>query len=189
MAKRRIFTEKYRGDKRFIPLPRRVLESPEFSMLSPTETKLIIDMLSMCNGKNNGDLCITFSMMKERGWKSKSSLDKATKSLLEKKFILLTRKGRAISKYPNLYALSFFAIDECNGKLDEAIKTTIRPSDSWKEKKVIDIKQAQKNKRKSDAKKERMNAKTQLERNDLSEAEISFYHSQIERCDYVIQQA
>ena len=85
MAKRRIFTEKYRGDKRFIPLPRRVLESPEFSMLSPTETKLIIDMLSMCNGKNNGDLCITFSMMKERGWKSKSSLEKAAKSMIEKR--------------------------------------------------------------------------------------------------------
>ena len=66
--------------------------------------------------------------MKKRGWKSRDTLNKARKELLDVELILITRHGDR--KRPHLYALTFFAIDECNGKLD--VKATKRPPSTWR---------------------------------------------------------
>jgi hypothetical protein len=55
-------------------------------------------------------------------------LHKAKRELIEKEVIILTRQG-GLNK-ANLYALAWFSIDECNGKLDVA--ATALPPVAWK---------------------------------------------------------
>ena len=55
--------------------------------------------------------------MRARGWRSEETLHKAKKELLQAQLIVESRKGGR----PNgttLYALTFFTLDNCGGKLD-----------------------------------------------------------------------
>lgn len=114
-AKRAKFKGK-RTINSFLALPHAVLDHPDFINLSPRATKLLLDVSTQYRGCNNGDLCVAFSIMEKRGWKSKSSLQYAIKELLKSDLIRLTRQGGR--KIPNLYAITWQPIDECNGKLD-----------------------------------------------------------------------
>ena len=66
--------------------------------------------------------------MRKRGWTSSDQLNKAKKELVEKDVIRVSRKG-GLNKC-NLYALTWFPIDECGGKLD--IASTITAPGRWK---------------------------------------------------------
>ena len=112
----------------FLSLPHHVLNHENFRCLSPRATKLAIDIAAQYRGSNNGDLCAPLSLMKKRGWNSSDQLDKAKKELVGKDVIRVARQG-GLNKC-NLYALTWFPIDECKGKLDIA-STTIAPVD-WK---------------------------------------------------------
>ena len=85
----------------FFLLPNALLNSPKFRALSPIGVKLLIDLGSQYNGKNNGDLCAAWKVMHPKGWNSEATLDKAKKELLAAGFIAETRKG----KRPNLCSL------------------------------------------------------------------------------------
>lgn len=85
----------------FLLLPNALLNSPKFRALSPSGVKLLIDIGSQFNGKNNGDLCAAWKVMHPKGWNSEATLDKAKKELLAAGFIAETRKG----KRPNLCSL------------------------------------------------------------------------------------
>lgn len=100
----------------FLALPHNVLNHPDFISLSPRAIKLLIDLAAQFKGKNNGDLCATFSMMKKRGWNSNDQLKKATDELIQKSLLQLSRQGGRHCS--NLYALTWKSIDECDGKLD-----------------------------------------------------------------------
>jgi hypothetical protein len=76
----------------------------------------LMDIVRQYNGRNNGDLCVTLTVMKARGWNSNSTMRKALKALTEAKLVLLTRQG-SINKC-SLYAFSWLPIDECGGKLE-----------------------------------------------------------------------
>lgn len=120
-----------------------VLRSEGFSQLSAPATKLFNDLMSQYYGSNNGDLCASFKLMKKRNWKSKSSLSRAIQELLNAGFIELSREGGR--NLCHLYALTTFAVDECNGKLD------IKPKSLWrKNEPVQDIKQLQQQKLEKD---------------------------------------
>ena len=106
----------------FLSLPHHVLNHENFRCLSPRATKLVIDIAAQYRGKNNGDLCAPLSLMRKRGWTSSDQLNKAKKELVEKDVIRVSRKG-GLNKC-NLYALTWFPIDECGGKLDIASTTT-----------------------------------------------------------------
>ena len=84
--------------------------------------------MTQYNGKNNGDLCAAFSLMKKRGWKSKSTLHLALDELKHYGWIICTRTG-GLNKIPNLYAITFKPIDECDGKLD--VPSTVAPPGNW----------------------------------------------------------
>ena len=67
-------------------------------------------------------------------------LNKAIKELLVKGLIEIARKGGR--NKCSLYALTFHAVDECDGKHD--IKVTQRPKSLWlKNEPIVDIKEAQ----------------------------------------------
>ena len=112
----------------FVPLPRAVLQDEKFARLSPRATKLLVDLLAQYGGFNNGDLEATFNTMQERGWRSKSQLAKGIKELREAGFIRLTRQGGLGGC--SLYAVTFFSIDECGGKLEEPATKT--PPGDWR---------------------------------------------------------
>lgn len=134
MPRTRIKAKSRRESGGFVPLPFHVLENKNFILLSAKATKLLIDICSQIRFKgsegikNNGDLCATFSVMKERGWASHESLEFALKELLYYGFIKITRYGGR--RKCHLYAVTWWAIDECNGKLD--IPQTNVPSSEWK---------------------------------------------------------
>ena len=106
----------------FVMFPYHVLDHAVFKTLSTRATKLVMDLAAQYRGHNNGDLCAPLSLMRERGWNSSDQLHKAKKELIEKDVIWVTRQG-GLNK-ANLYALTWFPIDECNGKLDIASTTT-----------------------------------------------------------------
>lgn len=112
----------------FAALPHCLLASQVYIGLSAHAVKLLNDLLAQFKGFNNGDLCLAWSIMEKRGWKSRDTLNKARQELLDCELILVSRYGDR--KRPNLYALTLFAIDECNGKLD--IKPTERPPSTWR---------------------------------------------------------
>ena len=119
-----------RGGGQFTSIRTEVLRSDAWANTGAQGKRLIMDLAAQYRGNNNGDLCATWKFMRERGWKSKSTLDAAKKELLEKKWILTTRKGGR--KTPDLLALTFWGIDECSGKLDPHICPRKKPHDTWK---------------------------------------------------------
>lgn len=85
----------------FLMLPAELLNCPKYRALSARSVKLLIDIGSQYNGKNNGDLCAAWKVMKPKGWRSEQTLNEAKKELLQAGFIAETRKGRR----PNLCSL------------------------------------------------------------------------------------
>jgi len=109
-------------------MPHAVLASQRYINLSLIAVRLLHDLHFHFRGNNNGNLSAAWTLMKPRGWKSRSSLFKARDELLRAGFIKITRMGGR--RIPHLYALTYLAIDECNGKLDCA--PTKVPSSEWK---------------------------------------------------------
>jgi len=112
----------------FVPLSYKMIRSHSYAMLSPHAVKLLNDLMAQYNGYNNGDLCAAWSVMKKRGWRSKSTLWKALKELRKGQWIEVARQGG--KNRCSLYAFTFFAVDECNGKLE--INSTHSPKGTWR---------------------------------------------------------
>ncbi len=117
----------------FFAFPHTVMNHPNFLNMTFKAKSLFVDLASQVKMKeggtvNNGDLCAAYSVMKERGWRSKETLENAIKELIYYEFITITRRGGRYA--PHLYAFTFFAIDECEGKLD--VRPTRAPSNEWK---------------------------------------------------------
>jgi hypothetical protein len=106
----------------FVMLPHHVLGHDNFRTLSPRATKFVVDLLAQYRGNNNGDFCATLKTMQERGWNSSDQLNKAKNELVDRDIIWVTRQGGR--NKCNLYAVTFFPIDECKGKLDVASTRT-----------------------------------------------------------------
>jgi hypothetical protein len=112
----------------FAPLPYVVMRSHSFSALSAHAVKLLIDLLAQYKGDNNGDLCAAWSIMRDRGWKSKDTLNKALKELRGGDWLEVARQGGR--NKATLYAVTFYNIDVCKGKLD--ILSTRSPRSIWR---------------------------------------------------------
>jgi len=97
----------------YVQLPHAVLEHRNFTRLSPKGVKLLIDLYAAYRGHNNGNLCAAYSLMRKRGWKSKETLSLALDELQHYGLIVMTRQGGR-DKNPNLYAVTWLKIDECN---------------------------------------------------------------------------
>jgi len=115
----------------FFALPHRVMASKNYVRLSSHAIRLLNELGLQYYGKNNGDLCATWSMMEKRGWRSRSTLYKAINELSYYGFICKSRFGGRHKA--TLYALTWNKVDECNGKLD--IPATVAPLGGWMEEK------------------------------------------------------
>lgn len=101
----------------FVQLPLSVLNSRAYIECSAHAKMLLFDLVAQYRGHNNGDLCAAYSLMKLRGWKSTHTLQKAKNELQAAGLIVETRKGARPNK-ASLYAVTWYALDECGGKLD-----------------------------------------------------------------------
>ena len=128
MSKRKAYAKAKRESGGFIALPHAVLRSEKYGNLSAIATKLINDLFAQFNGKNNGDLCCAWTILNKRGWVSRDTLNRARIELLEKQFIEVSRQGGRNT--PTLYALTFYSVDDCGGKLD--IQPTGSPKGLWR---------------------------------------------------------
>lgn len=128
MARNRLKAKGRMDRGSFAAVPHAVLEHPNYAALHARAVKLLWDIYAQYRGSNNGDLCAAFSVMKKKGWTSKDQLWKATMELRERGWIVVTRQGGRHK--PNLYAVTFQAIDECNNKLD--MQPTVTPLGYWK---------------------------------------------------------
>lgn len=113
----------------FLAMPMAVLNCPKYRSLSPSAVKLLFDIASQYNGKNNGDLNAAFKVMKPKGWKSETTLTKARKELQETGFIAETRKGR-LPNLCTLYGITWQPLDP-SPKLD--IGPNGFPLNAWAE--------------------------------------------------------
>ncbi|KIF82414.1 hypothetical protein [Noviherbaspirillum autotrophicum] len=120
--------KKQESSGRFLMLPAEVFNSPKYRKISARAVKLLIDIGCQYNGKNNGDLCCAWKVMKAKGWRSEQTLNNAKKELLGAGFIAETRKGRR----PNLcslYGITWKHLNP-NSKLD--IQPYAFPFGAWK---------------------------------------------------------
>lgn len=101
----------------FVAIPLTVLDSAAYLGAGAHAKALLLDLLSQYRGNNNGDLTACWRFMKERGWKSQDTLNRAKKALIECGLIVETRMGARPNK-ASLYAITWLALDECGGKLD-----------------------------------------------------------------------
>lgn len=112
----------------FFAWPRAVADSEAYRSASAPAVKLLNDLCFQFRGSNNGDMSAPWRVMRARGWKSRDTLHKALRELLELGLIERTRQGgRHVC---SLYALTWLPIDECGGKLD--VRPTRSPSGLWK---------------------------------------------------------
>lgn len=97
------------------------LRSRACAQLSPHAAKLLLDLLGMLgtNASRNGDLSLAPSIMRVRGWSGRTSLEAATKELVEANLLIQTRQGGR--KDCSLWAVTLYPLD-CDLK-----KIEVRP--------------------------------------------------------------
>lgn len=102
----------------FAGIPRAVMDSEDYKSLTGNEVKLLLELAYQYRGNNNGDLTTAYSVLKNRGWSSRQTIDRAKKKLLQLQLITQTREGRFLNPGGRcaLYSLVWQPINECPGK-------------------------------------------------------------------------
>jgi hypothetical protein len=106
-------------------LPKALMTQDDFRMLSSSALKVLMVLCYQYNGRNNGDLSATHTMMQDWGGMAKGTLATALRELLSRNLITKTRtnyKGRDGARCA-LYAITWAAIDDCPGKMLEVAPT------------------------------------------------------------------
>lgn len=125
--------QKGRGQYSYLGIPHYILRSPEFGRLRPAAVKLLIELAAKYNGINNGDLSAVFKELRSRGWKSPGTLNAALRELTAADWLVCTRHGG--KNRCSLYAVTWWPIDECNGKLE--MKAESVASHAWQKTKSV----------------------------------------------------
>lgn len=100
-----------RDTRTFAGLPHAVLQTHKYASLSSGAVKLLVDITAQYNGHNNGDLQASWSVLKQRGWRSRETLSRAIKELRDVGFIITTRQGGR--NRCSLYAVTWQPVNEC----------------------------------------------------------------------------
>lgn len=136
-------TQKNRPNKgRFAGLPITLMNSSKYIGLSVHSKALLYELAFQYNGKNNGNLTLTASLLVERGF-ARATLSRSLAELKEKGFIVVTRQGWRQRGKPTLLAITWQGIDNHPSGLeyDEGVKVDPRPLSLWRnEEKKIQVK-------------------------------------------------
>jgi hypothetical protein len=104
-----------------------MIDDARFHALSAQAVKALMYLAAQYNGRNNGDLGVAWKVAKAKGVTSHGALCRGTRELLDTGFIVTSRQGGR--NRCSLYALTWFAVDECGGKLD--IPASRLASNDW----------------------------------------------------------
>lgn len=115
---------------RFAGIPFSVIRTEQYATLTGPEVKLLVDLLYQFNGRNNGTLSPTITLLEKHGWSS-TSLWRAKAGLLKKGFIVVTRQGWKQRGKPTLVAVTWHGIDETNIEYDVGVKPSSTPLNLW----------------------------------------------------------
>ncbi|MES2662141.1 MAG: hypothetical protein V4629_02455 [Pseudomonadota bacterium] len=121
---------KARGKKdkgQFIGIPHAVYKSQNYLQLRGWDVKLLVDITAQYHGFNNGDLSASWTLMREKKWRSQGTLNASLKKLLAFGFIEQTRQGGR--NRCSLFAITWQPIDDCKGKIE--VQPTKFPSKKW----------------------------------------------------------
>lgn len=132
--KRRRRQQGRRTEHSYLGIPHYIVRSPEFGALGPWALKLLIELAGNYNGKNNGNLSAAYSVLKGRGWNSPGTLSAAIAALAKSGWIVCTRQGGR--NRCGLYAVTWWAIDSCEGKWLEIGPETVARH-AWKSTSVV----------------------------------------------------
>ncbi|WP_316677147.1 hypothetical protein [uncultured Tolumonas sp.] len=105
----------------FGSIPAEVIDGPDWISLSFSASKILMVLVRMYRGWNNGDLSATQTLMDKYNVTSSATLSKALQELQDKGLIVKTQHGYRGSdgtRKPNLYALAWLPIDEIGHKND-----------------------------------------------------------------------
>lgn len=118
-----------RGVSHFTSIPHAVMRDPSYRKLKGNAAKLLLELAFQFRGFNNGNLTTAFGVLKDRGWNSRATIDRAKKELLAADLIRETRAGRFENPGGRcaLYALTWQPIHECPGKNLEVGPTAVAP--------------------------------------------------------------
>ncbi|MBT0585115.1 hypothetical protein [Alteromonas oceanisediminis] len=112
----------------FAGIPSTVMKHPDYFNLSFSAKALLFEFAFQYKSYNNGKLCAVFAQLKDRGWKSETTLRKAIQELIRANMIICTKQGMYGSgkRLPNYYAVTWQPIDEIhNFKMD--VDATVVP--------------------------------------------------------------
>lgn len=143
------------SDGGYFGIPKEVMRHPNFIKLRPYAIKLLVDLGEQFLGKNNGDLCATWSFMKKRGWRAKETLNESLKELMHYGLIVQTQFGGL--NRPTLYAFTWLRVDKA--QRETGLSSGDRLND-WKQTKSLYEKQN--TKKRADRKKRQELKKTQV---------------------------
>jgi hypothetical protein len=104
------------GNRSFIMFPHQLIDSPRFHALSAHAVKALMYLASQFKGRNNGDLGVDWKIAKPKGLKSNAMLRRGVMELIAAGIVIQTRQGGR--NRCSLFALAWFPIDDCGGKLD-----------------------------------------------------------------------
>lgn len=110
----------------FLHLPDMLTADRDFWSLSDKAIRLLIYIGRQYNGRNNGDLCASLTVLKAFGWTSNDTLTEAKRELIARNLIIETRTG-GLGMGPSLYAITWQPINECPGKRLDVAPTTTAP--------------------------------------------------------------
>jgi len=127
-----------------VAIPFAVLNGAAYLGLNAHARMLLWDLAAQYRGNNNGDLCMAWKLMRPRGWKSEETLNKAKLELQEARLIVETRKGARPNKC-SLFALTWYALDDCNGKLDMSARSFPRGAYKLKDSLPVMVSSGRKN--------------------------------------------
>lgn len=115
--------------RRFAGIPHDVMNHPDYLNLQGSAVKLLLELARQYNGHNNGDLCIAFSILRERGFNSKSTISNNIKKLIEAGLVIQTRQGYFIDGKGQcaLYALAWQPIDDIKDRQLDVKPTNAPP--------------------------------------------------------------
>ena len=102
----------------FVMFQHRMLKDKAFLALTARACKALLFLAAQYKGTNNGDLTIAWTIAKDQGWTSNGTLRRGVKELIRAGFVIQTRQGGR--NRCSLFALAWFPIDPCGGKLEVA---------------------------------------------------------------------
>ena len=103
----------------YLKLLHYIIDSQQFARIPGSKLKMLIDLARQFNGRNNGNFDISKIRLR---WNSRDTTGTALTWLVNHGWIIKTKQG-GLGMGPDLFAVTWWPIDECKGKHDFPAET------------------------------------------------------------------